>query len=183
MQSVLLAGVRTLIGFIFLISAIGKIVGGTSQFAAVIDRYNVVSGRLSGVIARTVIVVELMLSVMLTLGLFPPLAGYAAAALVAVFALVVAINLLRGQREIPCGCFGSRTASIGWHVVLRNLVMIAASVGSAEAPSMFRGAGASNLSASGFGASFALACGLLIVVYVVRSLQELARVSVQRPVR
>jgi hypothetical protein len=49
-----------------------------------------------------------------------------ASVLFMIFAMAIAINLLRGRREISCGCFGVRESDqIGWGLVLRNLCLSA----------------------------------------------------------
>ncbi len=64
--------------------------------------------------------------------LIPPLralAGYAAAGLLVLFALAMAINLVRGRREIDCGCGGpDARQTLSWDLVVRNLVIAAALV-------------------------------------------------------
>src|SRR3990170_4114641 len=47
-------------------------------------------------------------------------------ALLAAYALAIAINLLRGRTRIDCGCLGfGRHDRIAWTMVARNLVLIA----------------------------------------------------------
>ncbi len=59
----------------------------------------------------------------------PPLlvaaAGGLAALLLTVYALAMAINLLRGRARIDCGClgFGAHGRRIRWAMVVRNLVL------------------------------------------------------------
>ena len=49
-----------------------------------------------------------------------------AVALLATYALAIAINLLRGRTRIDCGCLGfGRHDRITWTMVARNLVLIA----------------------------------------------------------
>lgn len=49
----------------------------------------------------------------------PRLGGVAAAALFLAFTVAVALNLLRGRRDLVCGCFGprGRQTITAWHVV------------------------------------------------------------------
>ena len=51
-------------------------------------------------------------------------AAYAAAALMAMFALLLAGALMRGRAGAPCACFGARSRVSAW-AVLRNLVLAA----------------------------------------------------------
>lgn len=55
----------------------------------------------------------------------------ATAALLSMYALAIAINLLRGRVHIGCGCgFGgsSKDQPISWWLVLRNLLLVAAAL-------------------------------------------------------
>ena len=47
-----------------------------------------------------------------------------ATALFTLYGLAIAINLLRGRRDIDCGCGGDGTP-ISWTLVLRNVVLVA----------------------------------------------------------
>jgi len=46
-----------------------------------------------------------------------------AAALLALYALAIAANLLRGRRDVDCGC-GGRGVGLSWLQVARNLVLV-----------------------------------------------------------
>lgn len=62
---------------------------------------------------------------------FPP-AAWASAVLFLIFAFAVAVNTLRGRREIECGCaIGAGGARISWGVCLRAalLAVLAAGIG------------------------------------------------------
>jgi hypothetical protein len=52
-------------------------------------------------------------------------AAYLAAALLAMFALMLVGALLRGRAGAPCACFGSRS-TVGWPSVARNFLLAAA---------------------------------------------------------
>ncbi|HEY1927036.1 MAG TPA: MauE/DoxX family redox-associated membrane protein [Caulobacteraceae bacterium] len=59
----------------------------------------------------------------------------AAATLLTVFALAMGVNLLRGRREIDCGCGDpSRRQPLAWSLVARNLAFAAALCACALAP-------------------------------------------------
>ena len=50
----------------------------------------------------------------------------AAIALLGLFALAMAVNLLRGRRQIACGCsYGAKAETIGWGLVARNGLLAA----------------------------------------------------------
>ncbi|MBA2522961.1 MAG: hypothetical protein H0V25_06470 [Solirubrobacterales bacterium] len=52
-------------------------------------------------------------------------AAYAAAALMAIFALTLGSALMRGMAGEPCGCFGSGSKVSGW-AIARNLALAVA---------------------------------------------------------
>src|SRR5436190_11360492 len=68
------------------------------------------------------IAVELALAVAVALG--SDAAAYAAAALMALFAVLTVAALLRGRAGAPCACFGPRS-TVSWLGVLRNVVLAA----------------------------------------------------------
>jgi len=72
--------------------------------------------------------VEIVLAAALYSGIGGALSLLAAAALLAVFAGVLAYGILRG-RNLVCGCFGATNVGpVGWRDVARNVVLIAASL-------------------------------------------------------
>jgi len=70
-----------------------------------------------------VVVAEAVLAVAVALG--SDEAAYAAAALLATFALTLGAELLRGRAGEPCGCFGGDDR-VGWPAIARNLLLAAA---------------------------------------------------------
>jgi len=77
-------------------------------------------------------VFEAMLAAGLVIPSSRALAGYAAAGLLALFALAMAINLVRGRREIDCGCGGPGSRqTLGWDLVARNLLIAVALIAAA----------------------------------------------------
>jgi hypothetical protein len=54
-----------------------------------------------------------------------PGSEFAASALLALFAVAMGINLLRGRTHIDCGCFDSTLKQpLRWSLVLRNAVLV-----------------------------------------------------------
>jgi uncharacterized membrane protein YphA (DoxX/SURF4 family) len=69
--------------------------------------------------------VELALGALLVTGVARPAVALLAAAMLAVFTVVLVLRLAEGRR-VPCACFGARSAKpIGPGAVVRNLVLIA----------------------------------------------------------
>jgi hypothetical protein len=158
---------RSVIGFLFLLSSMSKLMRGVPSFGDVISRYRLTPVRLSLLLAWVVVVVELMLAVALIVGLAVPFAGLLAAGILAMFVFAVTINLLRGETALTCGCFGSPDTKISWRLVARNLVLIALSVVSADAPSVVATKGA-HLRLTEFAAAEAIAAGTMAIFLVSR---------------
>ncbi len=74
-------------------------------------------------VARGLPFAEIGGGLLLTVGLFSGVVSITLAALLAVFAVAVAVNLLRG-RSFDCGCAGAAPARISWWHVLYNFVMV-----------------------------------------------------------
>jgi hypothetical protein len=105
-------------------------------FAAAVAGYRLLPGALAGPAAAAFVAAELAL----TVALWTPLrveAALGAAALLALYALAIAVNLARGRRDIDCGCGGPLgRQSLSEGLVLRNLLWTAAALACAlpEAP-------------------------------------------------
>ncbi len=94
-------------------------------FKATIVEYQLVPLMLSGTVAVILIVAELLAAILV---LVPAIRTYGLmimAVLLFLYTAGISINLLRGRRDIDCGCSGpaSRHELSGW-LVLRNLVML-----------------------------------------------------------
>ncbi|WP_369217416.1 MauE/DoxX family redox-associated membrane protein, partial [Streptomyces flavofungini] len=127
-------GVRILIGTVFLAAAWSKVSGRRSfgAFTASLGRLNVLPGTAVRAVAFAVVATEWLVCLLLlvprarAVGL-----GLAiAAALLTVFAVVIAAVVARGTKE-ACRCFGgASTAPLGVRHIVRNLLLagVAASV-------------------------------------------------------
>ena len=54
--------------------------------------------------------------------------GFVAAGLFLLFGTAVAVNLLCGRKELPCACFGKTGKPISWHLVARDVLLVALSL-------------------------------------------------------
>lgn len=95
-------------------------------FEGVVYNYRLLPERAAGPVARLLPGVELAVGLGL---LVAPARGYAAAGalvLLVIFTAAIGINLLRGRREIDCGCFSSTLKQkLSWWLVIRNGALIA----------------------------------------------------------
>jgi uncharacterized membrane protein YphA (DoxX/SURF4 family) len=120
-----LAAVRTLVGFVFLSAAIGKFRHWLA-FRGVVANYRLLPEWLVPTVAYVLPLVESAIGVLLLSGLRTRVADAAAIGLLLVFALAMAVNVLRGRAHIDCGCFQSALRQpLSWILVLRNAVLAA----------------------------------------------------------
>lgn len=103
-------------------------------FRATLADYTMLPRKLAPVLAWPVVLIELILGIVLLAGYVPRLGLVVAAALFALFSLVVAAEVKRGNK-VGCGCFGGGTGAISWHLVMKDLLLaVAALAASASAP-------------------------------------------------
>jgi hypothetical protein len=121
---------RFLLAAALLVSAVAKLAAGRSSREA-LRSYGVQSARARAALWAGVIVAETALAVGLAAGVSG--AAEAATVLLALFAGVLAVAVLRGRSGAPCGCFGGRSR-IGWPAVARTLLLAAAAGVVAFAP-------------------------------------------------
>jgi hypothetical protein len=106
-----------------LLAAAGLKLAAPRTSAAALATFGIRAPALQRAAWGAVVVAEVALAVTVAIGL--DLAAYAAAALMALFAVAQGLALARGRRGAPCACFGARsTVSPG--AVVRDLVLAAA---------------------------------------------------------
>ncbi|CAB5517011.1 MauE/DoxX family redox-associated membrane protein [Achromobacter anxifer] len=128
---VLLYAASAALACVLLLGALEKL-RDMAGFAAIVSAYRILPAAASGVFAWAYVLTEALAGALL---LAP--AGQAAGAQLALLALAVAtsalaFNLLRGHRDIDCGCGGpasrgpgrgAQRAGLSWWLVLRNAVL------------------------------------------------------------
>ncbi len=116
---------RVLLALIFLQAAHGKL-ANRSVLPAIVRNYRLLPHAAVRPAAAILPIVEVLLAAALLSGPAPAAAAIAAAALLVLFAAAMGVNLMRGRREIDCGCFQSGLRqSLSWFLVGRNLVLAA----------------------------------------------------------
>lgn len=108
-----------------------------ARFRAALAGYQLLPRFLLHAVALLIPSTELAIALALPFAALAPWPQLAGAALLLVFAAAMAINLVRGRREIDCGCsFGATDKGLRWSGVARNVVVAAAIVlgGSDGAP-------------------------------------------------
>ena len=115
--------IRFALGTMFLAAGASKL-SDLGEFADAIKLYKIIPGVTAGAVAKMVAVTEVFLGTVLLVGLGIPYAAVVGSALLVVFALAMAVNLIRG-RQIPCGC-KRESEPIQIKHILRNGVSVAA---------------------------------------------------------
>ena len=123
MDQVIDATVRTALALLLLAAAAHKI-RDPARFRSTVADYRLLPPPLVTVGAAILVLSEVAIAVALAGARTWGLAG--SAALLALYAAAIAVNLARGRRHLDCGCTGPalRRPISGW-LVLRNLVLIA----------------------------------------------------------
>ncbi len=94
-----------------------------TSFRAALGDYRLVPERAVSAAAFGLIAAELVSACGLV---FSARAGFAAAALLALYTVAIGVNLARGRREIDCGCFGPAARQpLSTALVARNVGLIA----------------------------------------------------------
>ena len=115
--------IRFVFGTMFLAAGASKL-SDLGEFADAIRLYRIIPGATAGAVARVVSVTEVVLGIVLLLGVGIRYATVVGSALLVIFALAMAVNLIRG-RQIPCGC-KRESEPIQIKHILRNALSVAA---------------------------------------------------------
>ncbi|MFD3444260.1 MauE/DoxX family redox-associated membrane protein [Microbacteriaceae bacterium 4G12] len=115
------------LGGLLLLAGVSKLRDPNGGLAAV-QGYRLIPEVAERFVAVTLPYIEILIGVLLVVGLGAPFVPAAAAVLFLVFFAALSINLLRGRRELDCGCFGFAGATgtaprISWFHAGRALVL------------------------------------------------------------
>lgn len=118
---------RTLVALLLIASGVVKLFD-LGSFVGTVRAFALLPGWMAPSVARTIPIGECLTGALLLLAVVVPYsparwAAIAAIGLFAVFAGAVSINLMRGRRDISCGCFGAKQDRISWVLVVRNCVL------------------------------------------------------------
>ena len=116
--------IRTLVALVFLTASLGKMRHWVI-FQGVIANYRLLPDALVAPIADLLPPVEALVGILLLGGLATPWPEAGAAVLLLIFTAAMGINLLRGRRDIDCGCFQTALKqTLSWTLVVRNAVLV-----------------------------------------------------------
>jgi len=93
-------------------------------FAALLGDYRVLPPWAVGGVARSIVVGECAAVLALLVPRLAPMGAGFAALLLLTYSAAMSANMLRGRRELDCGCGGS-AQGLGWPLIVRNLGLIA----------------------------------------------------------
>ncbi len=115
--------IRWLLAVVFLIAFFHKVTAPAS-FVTTLKAYRLLPDELSLIAAYTLIAAELVTACALLVN--SDFGSISAAGLLAIYALAMLVNLLRGRRDVDCGCSGPyvRQTLSGW-LIARNIGLIA----------------------------------------------------------
>ncbi|MFK8043576.1 MauE/DoxX family redox-associated membrane protein [Congregibacter brevis] len=94
------------------------------RFQAQLDAYALLPGNLVPLMARVLPWLELAIAIALLVPITREAAGFTAMLVLGMYALAVLLNLVRGRRDIDCGCGGTPQPLSYW-LVTRNIVLAA----------------------------------------------------------
>jgi len=134
MDPVLAVVLRGALALLLVVAALHKLRDHTS-FRATLEAYALLPTPLLPPLARAVPLLELAAAALLVTPRAAPAGGVLAALLLAVYALAMGVNLLRGRRDLDCGCMGPGARStVGPGLVVRNLLLIAVALAAGFVP-------------------------------------------------
>lgn len=134
MDPVLAVVARSAMALLFVVAALHKL-RDRDAFRATLDAYALLPQALSAPLARAVPVLEIAAAVLLVTPRAAAAGGALAALLLGVYALAMGVNLLRGRRDLDCGCMGPGARSpVGPGLIVRNAVLIAVALVAGFAP-------------------------------------------------
>jgi hypothetical protein len=134
MFSAAASAVQVAMGLMFVTAGAQKLVHW-HEFKGVVAAYRLVDAWWSVAIAATIAPLEVLLGAASIVGVGMPFTAVAMAAMLAIFAVAMAINIRRGRTAIDCGCF--RTAlrqPLEWRLVGRNVVCALAVLAASAVP-------------------------------------------------
>ncbi|QSX23449.1 MauE/DoxX family redox-associated membrane protein [Priestia megaterium] len=124
MNSELELFIRVFLAFIFISSAVSKY-NNFDKHIGIISDYKILPSSFSRIAGRFDFTAELCVGILLLIGFLKPLAVSISVLLLLIYIVAVSINLLRGRKEISCGCGGILgNHQLSWKLVARNIFLV-----------------------------------------------------------
>jgi hypothetical protein len=122
MDPVITATIVICLSLLFAISAAHKL-RDPSAFQSAMEEYRLLPPALLGIMAKILIASEVIASVLVLIPNTRNVGFGFILTLLLVYTLGISFNLLRGRRDIDCGCHGpAAKQTLSWWLVSRNLV-------------------------------------------------------------
>lgn len=119
---------RICLGMIFLSSVLSKI-HKVQEHILIVKDYKMMPRYLTPIVARIIILVEIIIGVLLLLGAMIKVASALSVFILLLYIISIIVNLLRGRTEMSCGCGGiAGNHHLSWLLVIRNIIFIAISI-------------------------------------------------------
>lgn len=116
---------RVFLALMFATAAVSKL-GHAEEFYGVVRNFRILPDGASRAVAMVLPVVELAVAAGLLIRSLAVPAAVTAAGLLMIFAVALAINVMRGRTAIDCGCFrNGLKQQVSWLMVLRNAALTA----------------------------------------------------------
>ncbi|MGF9910181.1 MauE/DoxX family redox-associated membrane protein [Brevibacillus porteri] len=116
---------RMILALLFISSSVSKIKNSTTH-ASIVKDYKILPERSIRFFAVLDTYSELLIGLLLIFGLYYSWAALAGSGLLLLYSVAIVVNLLRGRREISCGCGGIvGNHNLSWVLVSRNVLLIA----------------------------------------------------------
>lgn len=114
---------RTFLALV-LLTASGAKLGNLREFVGVVRNYRLLPDLMVPFVGRALPASEAIVAIGLLVGILVGWLALAAVGLFLLFGCAVAINLLRGRRDISCGCFGpQQDHHLSWSLTVRNAIL------------------------------------------------------------
>ncbi|MFD2171482.1 MauE/DoxX family redox-associated membrane protein [Tumebacillus lipolyticus] len=114
---------RVILGVMFFSSGISKLKKMPEHFSILKD-YRILPASLIKPFGWCEVIAEVAVGLLLLSGFYQSIAAWTTMSLLVVYTLAIAINLLRGRREISCGCGGvAGNHHLSWWLAIRNTVL------------------------------------------------------------
>lgn len=124
----MITSIRILLGTLLLIAGIGKLLN-ISSFISAVSGYKLLPRMAVIYFSRILPYVEIFVGISLWVRVFDPWNEILASCLFVMFAVAITINLLRGRRNISCGCLGPNNKNhLNWQLVFRNILFVSLAV-------------------------------------------------------
>lgn len=117
--------ISTSLALLFFMAARHKM-SNLNQFEAQLGAYELLPAALVSPAARLLPIVEMAVVFLILIPITRSFAAFLAVVLLTTYALAMAANLMRGRKDIDCGCGGQPQVLSAW-LLLRNVVLVAGS--------------------------------------------------------